>query len=95
MEPRPAYPLEYNGSADIGSEFRELQVDPGTVADGKAIVELRLPPELLVLLIARGNEFLVPSGGTILRAGDRLLVLSEEKALYKVITRTGLRELEE
>jgi potassium/hydrogen antiporter len=95
MEPRPAYPLEYNGSADIGSEFRELQVDPGVEADGKAIVQLRLPPELLVLLIARGDEFLVPSGGTILRAGDRLLVLSETEALQEVIARTGLRELEE
>ena len=95
MEPRPLYPLEYNGSANIGSEFRELQVDPGVAAAGKAIVELHLPPELLVLLIARGDEFLVPSGGTILQAGDRLLVLSEEKALYEVIERTGLRELEE
>jgi len=95
MVPRPAYPLEYTGSTGMESIFRELQVPPRSTADGKAIVELGLPPELLVLLIARGDEFLIPSGGSILQAGDRLLVLSEGEALAQTMSRIGLREVGE
>ncbi len=95
MVPRPAYPLEYTGSTRMESIFRELQVPPRSTADGKAIVELGLPPELLVLLIARGDEFLIPSGGSIIQAGDRLLVLSEGEALAQTMSRTGLLEVGE
>jgi potassium/hydrogen antiporter len=95
MVPRPAYPIEYNGQASQSSVFCELEVVPDTMAAGRAIVSLRLPPELLVLLIARGAEFLIPAGGSILQAGDRLLVLSEGQALAQTIARTGLREVAE
>lgn len=95
MIPRPAYPLEFTGSTGMHSIFRELLVPPRSTADGKAIVELGLPPELLVLLIARGDEFLIPSGGSLLQAGDRLLVLSEGEALAQTMARIGLHEVGE
>jgi len=34
-----------------------------------------------VVLIARGNGFIVPRGGTVIEAGDRLLVLASPPAL--------------
>ena len=76
---RPAYPIEYSGGRGLSDAFVELEVPPGSLADGKPIVALDLPDELLVILIARGDEFMIPSGGSRLEAGDRLLVLRSER----------------
>ena len=45
---------------------------------GKTLKEIVLPPELLVVLIIRGKELLVPNGGTILEQGDLLIAAAEE-----------------
>jgi len=85
------YPIEYTPMSGLKSELKELPVTPGSAVAGKAIVELGLPDALLVVLIARENEFLVPSGGTVLRGGDTLLVLSDQESLDDVEARFGLR----
>jgi len=81
-----AFPLEYTRVEGLTSEIKELAITQNSPAAGRAIVELRLPDDFLVVLIARNNEFLVPSGGTTLLAGDRLLVLSEQESLRRVET---------
>lgn len=90
---RPAYPIEYSGGRGLSDAFVELEVPPGSLADGKPIVALDLPDELLVILIARGDEFMIPSGGSRLEAGDRLLVLSDPNALQQSLAHTGMRQL--
>jgi potassium/hydrogen antiporter len=35
----------------------------------------------LIVLIGRGNEFIVPNGGTVIELGDRLLMLADEEDL--------------
>jgi cell volume regulation protein A len=50
---------------------------------GKQIVEARFPKGALIVLIARGNEFIVPKGGTVIESGDRLLVLADEEDFGK------------
>jgi cell volume regulation protein A len=78
------FPLEYNPTAGLKSELRELAIPADSPAAGKSLVALRLPPEFLVVLIARGNEYFVPAGGTTLSAGDTLLVLADEEAFTRV-----------
>ncbi len=90
---RPAYPIEYLGGRGLSDAFVELEVPAGSFADGRAIVALDLPAELLVILIARGAEFIIPSGGSELHAGDRLLVLSDPNALQRSLAHTGMRQL--
>lgn len=90
---RPAYPIEYLGGRGLSDAFVELEVPVGSFADGRAIVALDLPAELLVILIARGAEFMIPSGGSKLQAGDRLLVLSDPNALQRSLAHTGMRQL--
>jgi potassium/hydrogen antiporter len=46
-----------------------MPIPAGSLADGRRIVEMDLPDEFLVILIAREDEFLVPSGGTALQGG--------------------------
>jgi cell volume regulation protein A len=85
--PRRVFPLEYNPTAGLQSELRELAVPAGSPAAGKSLVALRLPAEALVVLVARGNEYLVPGGGTTLEEGDALLLLADEEAFSRVKAR--------
>lgn len=80
LAPKRTYPIEYVPDKGFKNELKELPIPAGSPVVGKAIVELGLPAEFLVILIARENDFILPSGGTVLQAGDTLLVLSEEKA---------------
>jgi cell volume regulation protein A len=84
MVPQRVFPLEYNPVSGLKSGLQELAIPADSPAVGKSLVALRLPPEFLVVLIARGNEYLVPSGGTTLAAGDSLLVLADEEAFSRV-----------
>jgi potassium/hydrogen antiporter len=52
--------------------------------EAKTIVELNLPQEFLIILIARENEFIQPSGGTTLQANDTLIVLSDRDSFALV-----------
>jgi cell volume regulation protein A len=45
------------------------------------IVEAGFPKGASIVLIGRGNEFIVPNGGTVLESGDRLLVLADKDNL--------------
>lgn len=83
---RRVYPIEYNPSAGWAGDLKELHVLPGSFADGKAIVELGLPEGLLVVLIARRDGYLLPSGGAGLLAGDTLLVLADAASFQAAAT---------
>ena len=52
----------------------ELPVVQGDFWCGKAVRDLGLPPELLITMIVRGEETVIPKGGTVIAGGD-LLVL--------------------
>ena len=62
------------------SELKELTIPKDSPASGKTILDLHLPEEFLIILIARDNEFIMPSGGIDLREGDTLIVLSNKDA---------------
>lgn len=87
LAPRRAFPLEYTHVDGLTSEIKEITIGQGSPAAGKAIVALGLPDDFLIVLVARDNEFIVPSGGMTLLAGDRLLVISEPESLHKVESR--------
>jgi cell volume regulation protein A len=77
---RPA-PLEFVRTHGVKSDLMELAIPPDSAAAGKCIVELGLPKGTLVVLIGRGAEFMIPSGGTALERGDTLLVLADHDSL--------------
>jgi len=81
---KPLYPIEYTPMEGLKTKLQELPIPNGSFAIGKRIVELKFPAGFLIILVARGYEFLVPSGGTELAAGDILLVLAEEETFQKV-----------
>ncbi|GAP08514.1 MAG TPA: potassium/proton antiporter [Anaerolinea thermolimosa] len=88
--PKRMYPIEYTPMVGLKSELKELAIPSDSYMDGKTIVELGLPANFLVILIARDHAFLQPSGGTILRGGDTLLVLSDRKSFEEVQAKLNL-----
>jgi potassium/hydrogen antiporter len=78
--PGDTYTFDAIITGDAGHNLRELIVRPGAPAIGQPIVSLGLPPGVLVVLVYRGGQHFVPQGGTVLEAGDRLLLLAEGAA---------------
>lgn len=78
---RRDYPLEFNPVGGLKSELKEVSVTDGTAWAGRAVIDLELPSGLLIVLIARGFEFIQSSGGTTLAPGDTLLVLGDGEAI--------------
>jgi cell volume regulation protein A len=81
-DPQDATPA-LGASADtvVADALQELAITESSPAVGRSLVALGLPPGVLVVLIARGPERFVPQGTTLIRAGDRLLVLAEDHAV--------------
>jgi cell volume regulation protein A len=90
--PKRVYPIEYTPMGGLKSELKELPIPSDSDMAGKAIVELGLPADFLVILIARDKDFVLPSGATVLQGGDTLLVLSAKKSFDQVLTKFNLRE---
>ncbi len=56
----------------------ESEVRMGAPACGRPLSQLYLPAHCLVIAVRRGEEEIVPRGDTVLRAGDGLVVLTDE-----------------
>lgn len=87
IAPRRVYPLQFTPIGGFKSELKEFPVQPASAMVGRAIFELGLPEEFLVILIARANDFVLPSGGTTVEAGDTLLVLADKESFERVAAR--------
>ncbi|WP_322794445.1 potassium/proton antiporter [Bellilinea sp.] len=85
--PKRIYPIEFTPVGGFKSELKELAVPPNSPMAGKAIVELGLPDDFLVVLIARQNDFVMPSGGTVIEPGDTLLALADAATFEEVCRR--------
>lgn len=92
LPPQRLYPIEFTPMSGLKTELRELSIPPGSAMAGKAIVELNLPKDFLVILIAKDTTFVVPSGGTVLQSGDTLLVLSDKESFDEVVRKYHLLE---
>nr|WP_044200055.1 potassium/proton antiporter [Oscillochloris trichoides] len=78
------YPHEFVPSISMCSRLMELHVSATSPALGLSIMELGLPHGVLVVSIIRDDVTLVPSGATVLEAGDQVMVLAEEELLETV-----------
>lgn len=75
------FPLDIELRDDSKSELVEIDVVEQSPVVGKAIVELNLPPGVLIVLVHRKDEYLTPRGETILEIGDHLLIMADNKEL--------------
>lgn len=79
LEPGRIGPLELAPAQRMNSEMVEMVVGENSPAAGKQLVDLHLPKSALVVLVSRGEEFVVPRGGTVLEPADRLTLLVDRR----------------
>jgi trk system potassium uptake protein TrkA len=54
----------------------ELKLEGASPGVGKAIKDLALPVDVILVSIIRGNDFVLPKGSTVLEAGDEILAVT-------------------
>ena len=55
--------------------LRDHTVSEEDLSRGRTLRELRLPHGIRVVMVRRGEKFIVPHGSLELQAGDRLVIL--------------------
>ena len=86
-----AYPIESVAHPQAGAALHEVDVPPGSAVVQQRVFELGLPPDVLIVLIDRNGEVIVPRGETVVFAGDRLMVLADLTDLTEVRRIVGSR----
>lgn len=79
-------PLEKTGNDfgvelpdEIDSSLHDLVLTEEMLAKGDRLKDMDIPKGTLVMLVKRGDEFIIPNGTVQLHAGDKLLLISENK----------------
>lgn len=62
----------------------ELAIPEYSKSVGKEVIELKLPKNILIVLIIRDEQYIVPSGETIITAKDKILMLVHKEVLSQV-----------
>jgi cell volume regulation protein A len=78
---------------ELGADLLEVSVGAGSRLVGVYVHELRLPIKANVALIVRDGSSLVPDRGTIIRRGDRLLIVVPSK--YRQATQERIHAVSE
>ena len=65
---------------EIDSSLHDITLTAEMLLNGNKLSEMRIPKGSLVMLVKRGNEFLIPNGQLELHEGDKLLFITENKA---------------
>jgi cell volume regulation protein A len=81
---RSTFPLEFEAPKGTDTDLVDFIIPYDALVIGKPIVELGLPADSLIVLIIRNEQFIVPSGGTVLEAGDSILALVNKQNLPTV-----------
>lgn len=61
------------------SELFEVDIPKGKSVAGKSIVQINFPRTATIVMISRDNKFIRPGGSTVLNAGDKLLIMADNK----------------
>lgn len=64
---------------EIDSQLKDLTLTSAMLTDGNRLADMHLPKGVLVMLIKRGKEFIIPNGQMELQAGDKLLFIADKE----------------
>lgn len=63
---------------ELESSLRDIVLTNEMLVNGNRLKDMDIPRGTLIILIKRGEEFIIPSGSLELYSGDKLLVISEK-----------------
>ncbi len=75
--------FEIEVSDDINSVMKEITVSKELLKNGNMIKDISLHPNTLVVMVKRGEQYLIPTGSTELYLKDILLLISDDDAMLK------------
>ena len=64
-------------SNDIKSVTTEIEVSEKMLSNGNQLMDLSLPDKTLIVLVRRNDKYSVPTGKTVLKGKDKLLVITD------------------
>ncbi len=67
------------------ASLNEILLPTPFVHEGESIMNLHMAKDAILVSVTRGAEFIIPNGGTTLHAGDRVLCLTHEDTLRKLM----------
>ncbi|MDP4222844.1 MAG: potassium/proton antiporter [Bacteroidota bacterium] len=89
-------PLDVELSDTMKSELTEIEISDRSPAAGKRILELGFPRAALIAIIKRNGVFITPNGTTVIKPGDKLVVIAENSEslsrVHKVLDQPELPE---
>src|SRR5690554_7868144 len=91
---KPKKALDVFLSDEAKTALEEIIITDGCPMVDKMIVDLDFPDTAIIAMIKRGEQFITPSGSTILKGGDQLMVLSDTKeGIQKVYDSLGIKRV--
>jgi cell volume regulation protein A len=81
---KPRSPMEFESAQTDQNDLYDFYITENSRVRGKSIVEIGMPKDSLIVLINRNEQYVVPSGGTIVEPGDIVLVLTNKTLIDKV-----------
>lgn len=64
---------------EIDSTLYDLELTEQMLAGGNTLADMDIPAGTLVMLVKRGDRFIIPNGTVHLHPGDKLLLISDNK----------------
>ena len=64
---------------EIDSQLEDKTLTAEMLVNGNRLADMDIPKGTLVMLVKRGNEFIIPNGQVELHVGDKLLYISENR----------------
>lgn len=87
LKATPQTTLDETATHDQGNhemQMIELTIPEYSKSIGKEVIELKFPKNILIVLITRKEQYIVPSGETMIHEGDKILMLVHKDALKQV-----------
>ncbi|WP_300728862.1 potassium/proton antiporter [uncultured Bacteroides sp.] len=64
---------------EIDTQLKDMTLTEEALRNGNRLMDMNIPKGSLVMLVKRGNEFIIPNGQVELKIGDKLLFISDNK----------------
>ena len=68
----------------LGSRLSEMTLSEADLASGNHLSDMHFPEGTLVMMVKRGNSFIVPNGRLELRKGDVLLTIESDEKPHSI-----------
>ena len=79
-------------STDIKSVTTEIEITAKILKKGNKLIDLSLPDNTLVVMVKRKEKFFVPTGKTVLKEKDKILIITDDQeALIETYKHLGIK----